>query len=70
MLVDVIVSYRPTQAHCLEIRFVELLHCIKSSGLICDSCCGMFMTQYSLEEFHQHVVLAYAENFFVISSYL
>ena len=25
---------------------------------------------YSLEEFHQHVVLAYVENFFVISSYL
>ena len=25
---------------------------------------------HSLEEFHQHVVLAYAENFFVISCYL
>ena len=25
---------------------------------------------FSLEEFHQHVVLAYAENFFVVSSYL
>ena len=29
-----------------------------------------FNISVSLEEFYQHVVLAYAENFFIASSYL
>ena len=46
----------------------ELSQIVRAQILVCDT--HVTTTVFSLEEFHQRVVWAYAENFFVNSKYL